>query len=198
MKNIAKAPRKDREALFRNTAEKYGITKAIIEKDFWVCWTLMYLFNKSPWKNYFAFKGGTSLSKGYELIERFSEDIDLVLNWRLLGYSIEAPWKDRSKTKQSKFNVEINSKASDFLERVMLPRIKKDFDDELTDGFKLFIDDKDTQTLCFEYPKSYDDASILNLIRLEIGPLAAWTPSSKIEITPYTAVKYPDLFIGRR
>ena len=47
MSNIAKLPVKDREALFRNTALKMGITESIIEKDFWVCFTLDYLFNKS-------------------------------------------------------------------------------------------------------------------------------------------------------
>lgn len=58
-----------------------GMTDAIIEKDFWVCYMLDYLFHRSAWKDNIAFKGGTSLSKAYGLIERFSEDIDLILNW---------------------------------------------------------------------------------------------------------------------
>lgn len=57
----------------------------MIEKDFWVCWTLDYLFHDSPWKEHLAFKGGTSLSKCFDLIHRFSEDIDLILDWRLVG-----------------------------------------------------------------------------------------------------------------
>ena len=40
-----------------------------------------------------VFKGGTSLSKAYHLIERFSEDIDLILDWRLLGYGLKEPWE---------------------------------------------------------------------------------------------------------
>ena len=52
----------------------------MIEKDFWVCWTLDYLFHNSPWKEHLAFKGGTSLSKCFDLIHRFSEDIDLILD----------------------------------------------------------------------------------------------------------------------
>lgn len=100
MRKIALIPKKDREALFRNTAVKMGMSEAIVEKDFWVCYMLDYLFYRSPWKDNLAFKGGTSLSKAYNLIERFSEDIDLILDWRVLGYGINEPWENRSNTKQ--------------------------------------------------------------------------------------------------
>ena len=62
-----------------------------------------------------TFKGGTSLSKGYHLISRFSEDIDLILDWRVLGYGINEPWEKRSNTKQDAFNKEANQKAEVFL-----------------------------------------------------------------------------------
>ena len=78
MRNIATIKENDRKALFQNTAAKMGLTNAIIEKDFWVCFMLDYLFHPSKWKDNIAFKGGTSLSKFYGLIERFSEDIDLI------------------------------------------------------------------------------------------------------------------------
>ena len=95
MRNIAILPAADRHALFMNTAGKTGLTVAIIEKDFWVCWTLDYLFHRCKWSNDLAFKGGTSLSKAFHLIERFSEDIDLILDWRVLGYEINEPWEQR-------------------------------------------------------------------------------------------------------
>ena len=60
MRKIAKIIEKDRKAFFHNTAAKTGMTDAIIEKDFWVCYMLDYLFHRSQWK----FKGGTSLSSG--------------------------------------------------------------------------------------------------------------------------------------
>ena len=85
MRKIAKITENDRKALFHNTAAKMGMTDAIIEKDFWVCYVLDYLFHHSQWKDNIAFKGGTSLSKAYGLIERVSEDIDLILDWRVLG-----------------------------------------------------------------------------------------------------------------
>lgn len=51
MINIANINEKDRKALFQNTAAKMGMTDAIIEKDFWVCYMLNYLFNISEFKD---------------------------------------------------------------------------------------------------------------------------------------------------
>ena len=115
MYNIAKASEQDRRVLFRNTAQQTGLHEAIIEKDFWVCLTLDHLFHHSPWKAAFTFKGGTSLSKCYGLIQRFSEDIDLILDWRVLGYGLYEPWAPRSNTKQDQFNKEANKRAEQFL-----------------------------------------------------------------------------------
>ena len=93
----------------KETLQKINIHEAIIEKDFWVCLTLDYLFQRCIYKNRFAFKGGTSLSKAHNLIQRFSEDIDLILDWRVLGYRMTEPWDVRSKTKQEEFNREARS-----------------------------------------------------------------------------------------
>ncbi len=111
MKNVARMSDDDHRVLFRNTADKTGIHDAIIEKDFWVCYILDYLFHRSPWASSFAFKGGTTLSRIYHLTERFSEDIDLILDWRLLGYGLKEPWEARSNTKQDAFNKEANRRA---------------------------------------------------------------------------------------
>ena len=106
MKTVARLSAEDRSDLFRNTANRMQMSDAIVEKDFWVCFTLDYLFHRSPWKDSITFKGGTSLSKAYHLINRFSEDIDLILDWRILGYSLNEPWEERSNTKQDTFNKE--------------------------------------------------------------------------------------------
>ena len=106
MKTVARLSAEDRSDLFRNTANRMQMSDAIVEKDFWVCFTLDYLFHRSPWKDSITFKGGTSLSKAYPLINRFSEDIDVILDWRILGYSLNEPWEERSNTKQDTFNKE--------------------------------------------------------------------------------------------
>ena len=127
MRNIAKLPDNDRLELFRNTADKMGMNDAIVEKDFWVCFTLDYLFHRSPWKEAITFKGGTSLSKAFHLISRFSEDIDLILDWRVLGYGKDEPWKKRSNTKQDAFNKEANARADIGLPRSVQFKRQRDF-----------------------------------------------------------------------
>ncbi|MGI6353609.1 MAG: nucleotidyl transferase AbiEii/AbiGii toxin family protein [Lentisphaeria bacterium] len=194
MYKIAKASTAERQSLFHNTASKKGMPAAIIEKDFWVCLTLDYLFHKCPWKNKFAFKGGTSLSKAYGLIERFSEDIDLILDWRTLGYSINQPWEERSKSKQTKFNEEANSRAADFLSNSFLPQFREDISEVLGAEATAYIAQDDPQTVNFEYPCEFENEAILRVIRLEIGALAAWTPTQLATILPYAAEEYKHVF----
>ena len=194
MYNIAKASEQDRRVLFRNTAQQTGLHEAIIEKDFWVCLTLDHLFHHSPWKAAFTFKGGTSLSKCYGLIQRFSEDIDLILDWRVLGYGLYEPWAPRSNTKQDQFNKEANKRAEQFLRDILLPSLRSEFGIILGMEADLYIDPDDEQTICFRYPSIFKTESILQVIRLEIGALAAWTPSQPREIRPYSAECYRAAF----
>ena len=99
MREVAKLPVKDRTELFQATAIKMGMLPNVVEKDFWVCFMLDHLFHDCQYKKAFVFKGGTSLSKSYHVIERFSEDIDLILDWRKIITDEGNPWSERSKTK---------------------------------------------------------------------------------------------------
>ena len=128
------------------------------------------------------------------MIERFSEDIDLILDWRVLGYGINEPWEERSNTKQDIFNKEAGSKAEIFLRESFLPAIISDLTAELGADVKCFIDADDGQTVKFSYPNSFSDQSILQEIRLEIGALAAWTPVKQQSIMPYAAKVYGRVF----
>jgi hypothetical protein len=194
MRSVAKLPAKDLRALFTNTAGKTGMTDAIVEKDFWVCWTLDYLFNRCKWRENLVFKGGTSLSKAYNLIERFSEDIDLILDWRVLAYSTDEPWEQRSNTKQDRFNKEANERAAVFLRNEFVPAIKDDLTIELGCDIRIVSDDGDGQVVLISYPKEFADRSIVQEIRLEVGALAAWTPATTKAIQSYASVEYPHLF----
>ena len=91
MNKIAKYSSSDLADIFAITAHEMGLREAIVEKDFWVCVTLDYLFHHCAWKDAFTFKGGTSLSKAFGLIHRFSEDIDIILDWRVVGYDKDTP-----------------------------------------------------------------------------------------------------------
>lgn len=194
MKEIALRERKELEELFLITAREIDLPEAMVEKDFWVCWTLDYLFHDCPWAEHLAFKGGTSLFKCFGLIQRFSEDIDLILDWRLLGYEKDEPWVQRSKTQQDRFNKSVNAKTEEFLRETFLPQLQTDFQKLLGDEFFLCIEEDDPQTVCFGYPKSFQEGSILPVVRLEIGALAAWTPVKQAKIASYAAQQYPKVF----
>ncbi len=197
MKNAARFSDNDRRVLFRNTADKMGLNDAIVEKDFWVCFTLDYLFHRSLWKDSITFKGDTSLSKAFNLISRFSEDIDLILDWRVLGYGKDEPWEKRSNTKQDIFNKEANARAEAFLAETFCPAVREGLSQELGREADVHMDGEEGQTVIFAYPKLFTGVGTLQVIRLEIGALAAWTPARPVEIVPYAAEYYPDVFEQR-
>ena len=82
MKTFAKQSNRDLSDVFNETALIMHLQHKLIEKDFWVCFLIDHIFNDCKYKDAFVFKGGTSLSKVYHVIERFSEDVDLILDWR--------------------------------------------------------------------------------------------------------------------
>jgi hypothetical protein len=78
---------RERAELFEETAARKNLAQAIIEKDFWVCWVLKQLFSNKAFEGRLLFKGGTSLSKIFHAINRFSEDIDLAVDYIALGFT---------------------------------------------------------------------------------------------------------------
>ena len=76
----------NRDEAFRQAAAELGFAKAIVEKDFWVCWSLQHLFALPSFRDHLMFKGDTSLSKAYDVINRFSEDVDRSLDRAQLGF----------------------------------------------------------------------------------------------------------------
>ena len=87
MEQFAKRSDTERQDILQESANRRGIRDVIIEKDFWVCWTLNRLYALPEPANHIIFKGGTSLSKAYGLIERFSEDIDFDNNFAVYSNS---------------------------------------------------------------------------------------------------------------
>lgn len=80
-----KLPAATRLNAFRQTGQRLGLPAVAVEKDWWLVHTLAVVFSMDCAES-LIFKGGTSLSKGWNLIERFSEDIDLALDRRYLGF----------------------------------------------------------------------------------------------------------------
>src|SRR5947207_11917048 len=86
MDDVVKLNPEERRIFFEGTATRRNIQAQIVEKDFWVCWTLKELFRLPAIGEHLIFKGGTSLSKVFKVIERFSEDIDVSIARGWLGF----------------------------------------------------------------------------------------------------------------
>jgi hypothetical protein len=192
MNRIAELPAEQRNELFSIAAERLGMgSVAVVEKDFWVCWTLKHLFEHPQLSELLIFKGGTSLSKVFELIDRFSEDIDLILDWRAV--TDEDPMAARSKTKQEKLNEAINEKARAYISDTLVPWL----DEALGTHCEVEVlgGEKDLGHIVrVKYPETAESGALLPYIQLEIGPLASWLPHAKHTVRPYIADDAPALF----
>lgn len=188
MDSVTKLNSTERKELFSETAANLGMTAAIVEKDFWVTWTLGKIFSNPDLSSNLKFKGGTSLSKVFGLIERFSEDIDLILNWKSL--TTENPQENRSKKKQKKLVENIRETGREYIEKKILPVISQEIDSVCI----CKIDKDDRNIINISYPKAFSDEYIRPEIRLEIGPIASWLPFETHIITPYAAGQFPKIF----
>ena len=193
MRSIARLQTNERTELFQATAISMGMQPNVIEKDFWVCFMIDHLFHDCKYQNAFVFKGGTSLSKAYHVIERFSEDIDLIFDWRNIANNVD-PWDERSRTKQDQFNKQINAEAAKFYKEELVPQLNREMEEKLGEGKWIAIDDEDEMVVNFNYPQIFEAEYLRSCVRLEIGPLAEWVPSHETVITPFAAEKYPALF----
>jgi len=195
MDKVARLSAADRRDLFEAAAAARGLHPAVMEKDFWVCWVLKHLFASPSLGENLVFKGGTSLSKVDGMIERFSEDIDLVLNWELLGFGEGRadPWEPQpSGTKQNRFNIEINAKAATYLAEVLCPQLNK----ELASGpeIRASVSTEEELTINIHYPAAFTLEALRPDVKLEIGPLASRVPSREVVIRPYASEEFPKLF----
>ena len=104
-------PRDERRLYIEQAAVRRNVSPVVLEKDFWVCWLLGVLF-ESEFAGSLVFKGGTSLSKVFGAIERFSEDIDLSLSPAFL----KLPEAGASRTQANKWNA-VRGQVSFSMER---------------------------------------------------------------------------------
>ncbi|MBT3294521.1 MAG: nucleotidyl transferase AbiEii/AbiGii toxin family protein [Verrucomicrobia bacterium] len=103
MDKVAKVDNQERAILFQETSTRTGIQPGLVEKDFWVCWTLQHLFSIPEFDSRLLFKGGTTLSKIFGVIQRFSEDIDMAVDYVALGFTGDRdPLAPMSNTKRTK------------------------------------------------------------------------------------------------
>ncbi|MFN8684190.1 nucleotidyl transferase AbiEii/AbiGii toxin family protein [Paracoccus sp. P2] len=207
MDKVARLPAGDRAALFGETGASLGVADTIIEKDFWVCWSLKRLFSLPKGAAAtLIFKGGTSLSKGFGAIRRFSEDIDLSFDRTELGYSGDRdPEKDGISRKQAARLIdELVGDVEHHIKEKLLPALHAAIVEQLGEPvngeWSLEIDAADTQTVNFHYPTAlsateYDGmAYITPRVKLELGARGDPWPTEEKIIRPYAADEYPGFF----
>lgn len=199
MDTVAARAAEDRADLFRATADRMDFHPVNVEKDFWVCWLLKQLFSIPEVDGWLTFKGGTSLSKCFNLIHRFSEDIDLAVDFERLGFTGERDPRraDLSHTKRQPLLDEMLGACRDFIAGPFRKALVTRITDILgPHGWKLEISPHDANTVEFEYPSSLD--AQLEYIRprvvLELGTHAEPIPHGGFSIRPFAADEFPDVF----
>lgn len=178
----------ERETIFLEVSRRKGFSPSFVEKDFWVVWVLGRLFSSRALSSKILFKGGTSLSKVFGLIDRFSEDIDLILDWNEVV--LENPMAARSKSKQDAFNKIVSTLSQQYIKGKFLPEMKR----LLGDVCSAEVEDGAPDMINIQYPSSFGNAYLRPEIRLEIGPLAQWVPNAEYSVSSYVAETFPELF----
>ena len=190
---------RDRRDVFEAAASRLDTLPSYVEKDFWVCLALEVLYNRLPAGHpRLLFKGGTSLSKAFGLIQRFSEDIDLVVYRDDLGFVGD----DDPTIAGSLSNRERNDLFGK-LRKACSSYILGDLTDELTttidqivEGCRVVPDesDVDRQTLLIEYPTQYPGsvgAYVTPRVKIEAGARSGLEPTLDCTVTPILADELP-------
>lgn len=135
-----------RAEAFQEAAARLGFSQAIIEKDFWVCWSLEKLFALLSFVEHLIFKGGTSLSKAYSAIHRFSEDVDLSLDRLKLGFVGDQDPENPQLTsgKRKALLEDLQSAAEACVNGPLLSELTAMFADQLQQEFQLSADPRDS------------------------------------------------------
>lgn len=194
---------KDKRAYFEVAAADLNVMPQLIEKDFWVCWILKILFSLQEIGDHLTFKGGTSLSKCYNIIRRFSEDIDVSIERSFLSSirSIE-PDKEKSNKENQRRLKELQLVCQSKIDKIILPRLKQAITSVLSDKreWKIKLDPKDVdgQTVLFTFPHAMTsnvESYVKSTVKIEFGSRSDHWPIETLTVVPYIANVSADLNI---
>ena len=176
--------KQDKKDILNAVSGDLGMLPDVAEKDVWVCFALEALFS-IPNRRPMAFKGGTSLSKVYGLIKRFSEDIDVSVNF-LDDYPGQI-----SKTRANTYREEIENNLQQYKSKVIIPALEA-----AASRFDLSIEPGDTDWEVHVNYKSVLESNkdyIKTRVKIELSGRNETEPSSKHLIKPYLASELSDL-----
>jgi predicted nucleotidyltransferase component of viral defense system len=201
MQQFLKLTPEDQKLAIEQTAARIGWVASSVEKDFWVCWTLQQLFAMPALGPHLTFKGGTSLSKVWKLIDRFPEDIGLTIDRAALGFGGEdSPEKATSTKQKSKRLKALRDACAVHIQTVLMPQISACMQAALEEkAWSLTVDenDPDRQTLLFAYPTHFvtqDERYIRPVVKIEFGARSDPWPAHAHTVRPIVADIYPQAF----
>jgi len=175
--------------ILQTRATKLGRRTEHLEKDIWICWVLHGLFGM-PGRLPMAFKGGTSLSKVYGAIRRFSEDVDVTVDYKSLDQSIDAFDPKVSRTARDKYTELLRIKLADHTNNVIRPHFENLLSQLPEKPTSLLKISKDGEKLFVPYPSRFGkDESVL----LEFGGRNVIVPNEDRHLRPYIAAELPSL-----
>jgi predicted nucleotidyltransferase component of viral defense system len=191
----------DRRMLaFRQVDAAMGLQAFSVEKDFWVCWTLRELFALPGIGEHLTFKGGTSLSKAWKLIQRFSEDIDIIVDKEPLGFGGDASPEEASSRKQVRIRLDALKEACRvWVQDTLRPALAYRIGTALgVDGWTLGVDPSmaDGQCLLFTYPSVFPHGTagyVRPVVKIELGARSDDWPHQEREIVPYVTEQFSAL-----
>lgn len=188
-----------RAEIFTETAAQMGVQPIIVEKDFWVCWTLKRVFSLKNVQAGLIFKGGTSLSKAYGAIHRFSEDIDLSLDRHDLGFvgDRDPASEDISSNNRKRLLSELTETCTAIVQGDLRDKIIAEMQEALPGvEIDLTVSEDDAQTLIFNYPKGLPPPSggsyLQDKVKLEFGARSDHLPAQSRQLSAYAAQHFPD------
>jgi hypothetical protein len=170
--NFYKLPNQEKLLIFKRTNESIRLPLAAIEKDWWVVQTLTLVFQTEA-APHLVFKGGTSLSKAWGVIERFSEDVDLVLSRDFLGYPGEISRTQVGKLRDASFK---------YISEIFLPELQKGFYNIGFNNVEIKLTgvkspDQDPVNIVIRYPSVTEKNNyVLPEVKLEIGSRSMLEP----------------------
>ena len=187
MKEFIALPQERRRLVCTEAGAQLGLSEFAVEKDFWVCWTLRKLFELPDWGEHLTFKGGTSLSKCWNLIERFSEDIDIVIDRGALGFGGEnavelADSKKRGKKRLKALKTACQQCISDRVQPALIDVISSDLRETPEWTLEPDPDDRDKQTLLLSYPTAFpaQAAYLRRAVKIEMGARSDTDPAESV------------------
>jgi uncharacterized protein YozE (UPF0346 family) len=200
MIEFANLPATERETYFQETAERSRLPAHLVEKDFWVCYVLRLLFSNAEIARYLTFKGGTSLSKVYKAIDRFSEDIDFAVSRESLGFPAaaapDAP--GISMEERRRRLTRLSASCLTWTTDSLFPAIRQALTNSLGTNrwsVDMVADENGNQHILFSYPRSaltLGNSYNPPRVRIELTARTDNHPSQPATVVPYVAENFPD------